>query len=784
MQPLPIDDRRDEILAAAGSGPLVITAATGAGKSTQVPRWCRELGRVLVVEPRRVACRGLAQRVAELEGTALGKRVGYSVRDDHRAGKETEILFATPGMVLQWLAGGALPPFEVFILDEFHERRQDTDLLLALAPGLERKLLVMSATLDGERVARHLGGRHLHAEGRAFPVQVRHLPAGTLLPEPQGLERRLLAAFREAEKEAGDMLVFLPGKGEIALAADLLRPFAGLEVLPLHGGLELREQSRIFRPGRRRRAILATNVAETSITVPRIGVVVDTGLVRQTRYHEGRGYLTLVPIAMDSAAQRSGRAGRLGPGVCLRLWDRAARLAPSTPPEIHREAVTPLVLAAAVCGARAEELPFLDPPEDYALAAAREELARLGALDGEGAVTRRGREIFGLPLDAPLGSLIVEGRRGGLLAETIDLAAALAGGRPLYELPGRGELEGLPEEGCDATLLVRALAGELPPGVNPLPAPLQEARTLRSRLRRAWEVKEGRRGGLDRKRLALTAIAADPHCAYIPRRRRGRTWWSNGGPEAELGRESSIDPDKAQALVALETRAFGQGGMKKRLVITRALAALPGWFAAAGLGAEEMGRVVLEKGSIRVAVRRVYAGMVLREEERSPRGELLRRAVAELFCRGSLFREVLPVSRERLARLALLFQVEEAGLLAAKWRPLLPPRPAGGEHREWVVGRLAELGLEGEEDLGLIEGEDLLPATLPEELERELERDFPLEVRPGGCIYRVDYDFRAKEVLLTPAGDPPREPPSPRLLPRFAGFKVKVKHHSRTWTMP
>ena len=215
---LPVEAVREDLESCLQSGPVVLTAPTASGKSTQVPRWCAAKDRVLVVEPRRVACRSLAVRVAQLEGATLGNEVGYSVRDDHRAGQKTRILFATPGVVLRMLSDPTgtrdrcLPDFGILILDEFHERRLDVDLILALALDRFRgRLLVMSATMDGDRVAGHLGGRHLHAPGRVFPVDHRHVPGRAMLPEVHGLENRVLEALGTLDDHPGTVLVFLPG---------------------------------------------------------------------------------------------------------------------------------------------------------------------------------------------------------------------------------------------------------------------------------------------------------------------------------------------------------------------------------------------------------------------------------------------------------------------------------------------------------------------------------------------------------------------------------------------
>ncbi|MEC8424886.1 MAG: helicase-related protein, partial [Myxococcota bacterium] len=405
---LPVEAARPEFEDALDAGPVVFSAPTGAGKSTAVPRWLSDRGPVLVVEPRRVACRALGTRVAALEGTNPGSDVGWIVRDERRIGRTPRIVFVTPGVALRLLRTGDIERYATVVLDEFHERSLELDLLLALLLAQEARLVVMSATLAADRIAAHIGGRHIHAPGRIFEVERRFLPQGSRGPEGRELARRVRGAVEAAAELPGDILVFLPGKAEIRETRSALQTL-DLDVLALHGGLRLEEQGRIFESGPRRRVVLATNVAETSLTVPRIGVVIDSGLVRRTRYRKGRGHLSLLPIAEDSAAQRAGRAGRLGPGVAIALWSPETRLSPRTPPEIHREGLAPLVLASAACGRPALDLPFLDPPRAHAVDTAREHLRLLGAIDPDHAITPRGMRLFGLPLDARLGRLLVEG---------------------------------------------------------------------------------------------------------------------------------------------------------------------------------------------------------------------------------------------------------------------------------------------------------------------------------------------------------------------------------------
>jgi ATP-dependent helicase HrpB len=575
-----------------------------------------------VVEPRRVACRALAQRVAELEGVPLGTGVGYRVKDDKRATDDTRIVFATPGLVLR--AWREIPRFDVLVIDELHERSLDVDLLLALA--LDRfsgRLIVMSATLDGDRVATHLGAHHLRGEGRAFPLTIRHLGPEPLLPDPRNLESRVTKALDSCRDAPGDVLVFLPGKAEIAECARALRGRRDLEIVELHGGLALGDQNRAFAPSTLRKVILATNVAETSLTIPGVGVVIDAGLVRQTRYHQGRGFLTLVPIADDSAAQRAGRAGRTGPGIVVRLWSAAARLAPTTLPEVHRESLVPMVLGAAACGTTLAALPLLDRPKDHALAAASAELVALGALDAQGAITERGRELFGLPLDPALGRILVEARSAECLDDAIDLVAVLTTDRPLFLAGSRPAIsDDLRAGECDVMACIRALRKGDPELHRLNRITLDLARAASKRLRRAYDRPEtpDPAAPIDRERLVQAAIAADPRCVHVARSRGNATTWSNGGTEIELGRDSAVADAKSPAAIAVfASRALGLGQGDTTVLITCATPVPLKWLARLGLGRDRLSEVTLEGGKIVARIERVYEKKRLRVTWRAKR---------------------------------------------------------------------------------------------------------------------------------------------------------------------
>ncbi len=764
---LPVEDIRPQVEAELERVPVVISAPTGSGKSTQVPRWCAQRGRVLVVEPRRVACRSLAQHVAKLEKARLGGRVGYRVRGDDRSSRETEILFATPGVVLRMMGSSRPAPearyglkgFETLIIDEFHERQLDVDLLFALGAQARMRMIVMSATLDGERVAEHLEGVHLQAEGRLFPVDKHYVAGQTLLPDVRGLEKRVKAALEQARDVPGDVLVFLPGKAEIASVAQTL---SGHHVIPLHGGLSLDEQGRAFATAKRRKIILATNVAETSVTLPGVGVVIDSGLVRRTRYHNGRGFLTLGPIASDSAGQRAGRAGRTSAGLCYRLWSREANLMPSTPPEIHREALAPLVLAAAACEAEVDALPFLDPPKPHALEAARADLEALGALDGH-RLSETGRRLFGLPIDAPLGRLLVEAQSSGCLEDAVDLVAVLTVQRPLF---GRRIDEDLREEGCDVVASIRALRVGDPKQHGLSRFVLSEARRVSKRLRRAFGLpQKSSEWAIDRRRFGITALRADWRCAHVARRRKRAVMWSNGGTEISLGRDSAVawtlegpEGRNIDCVGVFASRALGLGRRDTTIIATCVMPMPTAWLLEAELGRDRLAGAVIRGGVLRAKIERVFARKVLQGREEIPEGALAREALAERFLSGALWKETARQSRDNLEARALHARVKEG--------------PAVPDFETWLAARIETLGVETGEDLALLSPEDLLAEPLPAWEQQALDRDFPRRLEFSDGTYVVHYELQKRRVLLEQVSGKRKTPPPLSWLPAFRGFRI------------
>jgi len=450
MDPLPIDGLLPEIAASLRDEPaLVLEAPPGAGKTTRVPRAILEAGlagegEVVVLEPRRLAARLAARRVAEELGERPGHTVGWQVRFEDVTGPATRIRYVTEALLTRrLLAAPALPGVGAVVLDEFHERHLQGDLALALLHRLQHtgrpdlRLVVMSATIEAAPVARFLGAPSLRSEGRAFPVAIEFLSPEEAARDAR-LEERVASAVRRVLREEpdGHVLVFLPGAAEIRRARERLQGLepGGVEVLPLHGDLPPDEQDRAVRASARRKVILSTNVAETSVTIEGVVAVVDAGLARVAAHSPWSGLPTLElrKVSRASAAQRAGRAGRTRAGRCLRLYTRHDHDARPEfdVPEIRREDLAETALALAAAGA--DDLAWLEPPPEAAWRAAQGLLRRLGALDLAGRITARGRRLLRFPLHPRLGRLVVAADEAGAGREGA-LLAALLGERDIRE---------------------------------------------------------------------------------------------------------------------------------------------------------------------------------------------------------------------------------------------------------------------------------------------------------------------------------------------------------------
>ena len=436
---LPVSEHRDELLAVLRDHQVVVVAGeTGSGKTTQLPKLCLELGRTSIAhtQPRRIAARTVAQRIADELRVPLGGAVGYAVRFSDRTSPDTLIRLMTDGLLLAEIQRDRqLRRYDTVIVDEAHERSLNIDFLLGclhriLPQRPELKLVITSATIDPERFSRHFGDAPIvEVSGRTYPVQTRYRPLG---------ERDQVDAIGDAIDELGregpgDVLVFLSGEREIRETAEALGGRFGdrMEVLPLYARLSHADQQRIFRPHTGRRVVLATNVAETSLTVPGIHYVVDPGTARISRYSARLKVqrLPIEPVSQASADQRKGRCGRVAAGVCIRLYDEEdfeARPA-FTDPEILRTNLASVILQmAALRLGDIEDFPFLDPPDRRQVRDGIALLQELGALGADAQLTPVGRRLAQLPLDPRMARMVLEGGRLGCATEVIVIAAALS----------------------------------------------------------------------------------------------------------------------------------------------------------------------------------------------------------------------------------------------------------------------------------------------------------------------------------------------------------------------
>src|SRR5690348_668282 len=440
---LPITQRADEITRLIREHQvLVIAGETGSGKTTQLPKLCLAAGRGVTgmigcTQPRRLAARAMAHRVANELSGETGGVIGYEVRFAKQLGDNTLVKFMTDGILLAEMAHDRwLSAYDTLIIDEAHERSLNIDFLLGYLKGLLRKrpdlkLIVTSATIDTARFAEHFDGAPVvTVEGRAYPVEVRYQP-----PEKEsGLTERVVASLDDITREdpKGDVLVFLPGEREIrdAHLALARRQYRHTEVLPLYARLSMKEQDRAFKPGPARRIVLATNVAETSLTVPRIRWVVDSGDARVKRYSRRSQIerLHIESISQAAANQRAGRCGRVGPGICVRLYDEADFIArpPYSDPEILRSALSDVILSMLDLGlGDVEAFPFIDPPDPRAVNDGWRRLAEIGAVDDVRRLTPMGKQLARIPIDAQLARMLIEAQTLGVFDSVLPIVAFL-----------------------------------------------------------------------------------------------------------------------------------------------------------------------------------------------------------------------------------------------------------------------------------------------------------------------------------------------------------------------
>lgn len=704
----------------------VLVAPPGAGKTTSVPLALlnaapmRE-GRILMLEPRRLAARAAASRMSSLIGEKAGETVGFRTRLESAVSAATRIEVVTTGLLVRRLLGDpGLEGVSAVILDEIHERSLEADLALALSLDAQTmlrpdlRLIAMSATLDGARLSAIMSAPIVESAGRMYPVEVRYAARdlGHIRDLPEVMARAIRSALAE---ECGDILAFLPGMAEIRRTETLLEG-CGAAVLPLHGDLPPAAQDLALKASEERRVVLATAIAETSLTVPGVRVVIDGGFRRAPKFDPASGLTRLVTerVSRAVADQRSGRAGREAPGIAIRLWSDAAQrgLRLYDRPEILEAELSGLVLDCAAWGTPPDELGFLDAPPDGAIAAARALLVELGAMDDAGAITPLGKRMNALGAHPRLSAMMLSTNDPALQARACDIAALLE---------ARDPLRGGPEAPADIMARLDVIDGDEV-------APNADRGTLRT-IRQAAKQYRGRLGiGASR------AAEGDPApliAAAFPDRlaqRRGEpgSFRLSGGGGARLAITDPLAKESLLAVAGLEMKT------SPRITMAAPLdsAALP---AALTARIKESVETSLDPstGSVMARRRKTLGVLVLEERAAPPNAEKAAGALAEAVRANPMLLPWTEEARNLQARLKLMGELEPDIWPASDDESLM------ARLEDWLVPHLH--GLTRLSDLAGLNLSEVLQSQLEWSLKARLEKELPTHLTLPHGRAAVDY---------------------------------------------
>ncbi|MDE2319506.1 MAG: ATP-dependent helicase HrpB [Rhodospirillales bacterium] len=714
---LPVTEALPELLCALApeGGNAVLVAPPGAGKTTLVPLAALEagLGKILLLEPRRLAARAAAMRMAELLGEVAGERVGFRTRLESAVGPSTQIEVITEGLLTsRLLSDPGLSGVNLVMFDEVHERSLEADLALALVRDLQRtlrpelRILAMSATAEAEKFSALLGAPIIASDGKLFPVETIH--AKRDIPSPRDLPEAAAKAVREALVEhEGDILVFLPGMAEIRRTEQALERCPAL-VLPLHGDLSREAQDKALREHAERRVVLSTSIAETSLTVPGVRIVIDGGYRRAPVLDTASGLTRLATqrISRAAAAQRAGRAGRLGPGVAIRLWSEALNrgLPPFDRPEIFAAELSGLALACAAWGEAPIDLPFPDAPPEGALKAALALLLGLGALDEAGKITPLGREMARLRAEPRLAAMMLAAPDKPTRALAADIAAILE------------ERDFLPQTAsADLALRLEALAGRG-----------EGDRAILSRVRHAAKLYRNRLGvgGMPGFGAPGPIVAAGFPDRIGQARGEAGSYRLAGGGSGNLPASDPLARARLIAVASLDGR-----GSKIRLGAALDAEALPDFLKARCKTTRETGfDPVSNAVSVRERVR--LGNLVLSDRSAPPAPDEIQEALAQALSTRLEMLDWTEAAENFSARVAVMRGVETS-------YPDLSRPALAASVQEWLAPYLA--GMTSLRDARGLDLYQLLRARLTHEQAARLDRELPVELNLKGGRVRIDY---------------------------------------------
>ncbi|MEZ9477179.1 helicase-related protein [Vibrio splendidus] len=787
MSLLPIDSYQNVFHEQIANSHLVVEAETGSGKSTRLPLWASQHGRVLVVEPRRIACTSLAKYLALQSGEKLGSKVGYAIKLESKYNEQTNVVFVTPGIALRWLSEDGLASFDVIVVDEFHERRWDIDLLVAILKQKEsHRLVITSATIEGERLAHYLDANRISCEGRTYQVAIEHRAnESRALPDIRHLEQRIAEEVNhQLIASHGDILVFLPGKKEIVQCEQALAKNPDIQVVKLHASVSEKERDSAL-SGRNintegnglRKVILATNVAETSLTIPDIGVVIDSGLERRTVQRNGRTTLMLKSISRASAKQRAGRAGRVMDGICVRLYGEHAALELVTPPELQREELTEPMLAAACCGAPFESLSFLDPIPEKSLNSATQTLLTMEAINSAHQITEHGKKLYPLPIDALYADIVTRIKTKALKEAMVDLTAALSVPARLYQLPNNAEhLEALAQqekEGCDLSLLIQIVRGRDYPHLEIDQQALNEAQGLAKQMREVFELPQLEVASrFQRIELLKTIVNLHLELVFVRRLKRKEAF-ANGSLEVVLGRQNRF-PDNAQSMLVLDTHSLPGRGVKQTLTLATVTAPIPlELIIEAELGEWEQGETRVNDDGVFTEMALVYAGRTITTKLVAAEGQLSLKPIVDLVLKGVQLPGFAKVRTQEIKHWQLYVK------LGLDEQTQYTPEIENINFELWLIEQLEVLGVTDVSELEMFDHADIPFDGIPSWLYSEFSEKYPFALSLADLQLDVEYLPARKLIYVHYQSGSRKLSPKRWELPTWSGWRIQYKKASR-----